>query len=181
LRLAGFTIIELIVAMVLLAAIAAIAISQIYKSRSRVYIAVLQADLKNLATAQETFFVSSDGYFGEDGESEYARSIEQLQFQPSEGVTIKLRSNQSGWTAQAEHGRLRDAKVGCAIYMGDVPSPYKPSVHEGMVECGSLTGQGNGGGDDRGNRRDRGDRRDRRDDRGRGPPTSVTQAAPPLR
>jgi len=165
------------VAMVLLAAIAVIAISQIYTSRSRIYIAVLEADLKNLATAQETYFVSADGYFGEDGESEYARNIEQLQFHPSEGVTVKLRSNRTGWTAQAAHERLKDAKVGCAIYMGDVRSPYKPSVHEGMVACGSLTGQGNGGGDDRGNRRDRGDPGNGRDNRGRGPRTSAIQAA----
>jgi prepilin-type N-terminal cleavage/methylation domain-containing protein len=174
---AAFTIIELIVAMVLLAAIAVIAISQIYTSRSRIYIAVLEADLKNLATSQETYFVSADGYYGENGESEYARSIEQLQFQPSDGVTVKLRSNRTGWTAQAEHERLKDAKVGCAIYMGDVPSPYKPALHEGIVACGSLTGQGNAGGDDRGNRRDRRDRGNGRDDRGRGPRTAATQTA----
>lgn len=85
------------------------------------YYATMKADLRNLVTAQETFFADSGRYvrslaeFGETG------------YQSSSGVTVELTvPGDTGWLASARHSSLTN--VSCRLWIGmgsDAPDDYE--------------------------------------------------------
>jgi type IV pilus assembly protein PilA len=58
----GFTLIELMIVIAIIGILAAIAIPQFSAYRARSYNAAAEADIRNLATAQEAYFVDNQGY-----------------------------------------------------------------------------------------------------------------------
>ena len=58
----GFTLIELMIVIAIIGILAAIAIPQFNSYRKRSYDAAAQSDLKNMATAQEAYFVDNFTY-----------------------------------------------------------------------------------------------------------------------
>jgi type IV pilus assembly protein PilA len=60
----GFTLIELMIVVAIIGILAAIAIPQFSSYRQRAYDAAAKSQLKNLATAQEDYYVENDTYLG---------------------------------------------------------------------------------------------------------------------
>jgi type IV pilus assembly protein PilA len=58
----GFTLIELMIVIAIIGILAAIAIPQFSAYRTRSYNSAAQSDLRNMATAQEAFFVDNQRY-----------------------------------------------------------------------------------------------------------------------
>jgi prepilin-type N-terminal cleavage/methylation domain-containing protein len=58
----GFTLIELMIVIAIIGILAAIAIPQFSAYRTRSYNSAAQSDLRNLATAQEAYFVDENTY-----------------------------------------------------------------------------------------------------------------------
>lgn len=58
----GFTLIELMIVIAIIGILAAIAIPQFSAYRQRAYNSAAQSDLKNLATAQEAYYVDNQSY-----------------------------------------------------------------------------------------------------------------------
>ena len=58
----GFTLIELLVVIIIIGILAAIAIPVFLNQRQKGWDAAVQSDLKNAATAQETFLTENDAY-----------------------------------------------------------------------------------------------------------------------
>jgi len=100
----GFTIIELLAVVVIIAVLATIAIAKFGDSKRRAYIAAMKSDLHNLAMIAETRFSSENSY------------ANMTPPQGSAGVTLTFSGTATGWTATATHTALPG--FNCAISSG---------------------------------------------------------------
>jgi type IV pilus assembly protein PilA len=71
----GFTLIELLVVVAIIGILAAIAIPQFSAYRQKGYDSSAKADMRNIATAEEAYFVDSQQYINTDCNSETAPTV----------------------------------------------------------------------------------------------------------
>ena len=79
---AGFTLIELLVVVVIIGILASIAIPSSYNQREKAWDAAVESDLRNAATAQETFLTAVG-----PGDSRHRRGADGVGFRPSPART----------------------------------------------------------------------------------------------
>lgn len=125
----GFTLVEMMVVLTLIGILSAIATVTLWSSSSRAYETAMLSDLRNVATAQETYIEQT---FAETGTATYANRISQLNVNLSNGVTIRMRANGKGWSARATHERVRGTR--CSVYRGSI-RPFPPATEEGRIDC----------------------------------------------
>lgn len=123
-RRAAFTLIEVMVVVVILAILAAMAIPRFKNTKGKGHSAALRTDLRNLATAEESFFYSN---------GHYSTALDSLNFRGSPGVvvTISEASNQ-GWSASVTHPESYPLK--CALFEGTA-APLPPASAESQITC----------------------------------------------
>jgi prepilin-type N-terminal cleavage/methylation domain-containing protein len=139
----GVTLIELLVGIVLASILIAIASASAVRARGAAFVAVLASDLEALIRAEEMYFATSGGYFGDDPNDDnpptYTGRLRRLEFTASPDVRIRIRANRRGWSARAEHTRRSD-RFYCAVFVGKV-RPYEPAEEEGRIECEPRRGR----------------------------------------
>ena len=100
-RRTGFTLIELILVMVVIAILSGIAIAKFLRTKESAYVASMQADLRNFALYEQNYLMDSKGsYFSGNGSAQG--------FAATPGVTISataLDGPPPTWSAVASHNR----------------------------------------------------------------------------
>lgn len=120
----GFTLVELLLVMVVLGVLATIVIPKFAETREKAFVSSMKADLRNLATAQESYY--------SNGSYRYEASLSALGFEESEGVSISVgEATSTGWSAWATH---TSTSWTCAIYTGDADL-VAPATVSGVVAC----------------------------------------------
>ncbi len=117
----GFTLIELMMILITLAAIAAIAVPKIQALLDRGHVTTMTADLRKLVTAEEEYFLEHDTY---------TASTMLAGMVPSPDVTITIGNvGPSGWEAEATHAK---SKTTCRVASGD---RARSAATEGVPTC----------------------------------------------
>jgi prepilin-type N-terminal cleavage/methylation domain-containing protein len=123
-RRAGFTLIEVMVVVVILAILAAMAIPRFKNTKGKGHSAALRTDLRNLATAEESFFYSN---------GHYSTALDSLNFRGSPGVIVTIaEATNQGWSASVTHPESYPLK--CALFEGPV-APLAPATFESQITC----------------------------------------------
>ena len=121
---AGFTLIELLVVVVIIGVLASIAIPRYALTKGRANIARVKSDLRNLETAQESYFYEN---------SMYSTTVAALRVNTSPGVSITVvAADSTGWSATAVHATTNP--VTCAVFYGQA-APVAPATQEGQIAC----------------------------------------------
>jgi type IV pilus assembly protein PilA len=124
----GFTLIELLIVVVIIGLLAALAIPKFANTKEKAIVSSMRSDLRNLATAQEGFWVENRVYYGG-----VIPNLPTFQFQPTAGVTITIVSaTDAGWSARATAAPLTTQQ--CVIFYGVAP-PIPPATVDAGVAC----------------------------------------------
>ncbi|HEX2780494.1 MAG TPA: prepilin-type N-terminal cleavage/methylation domain-containing protein [Gemmatimonadaceae bacterium] len=123
-RRAGFTLVELLVVVVVLGILAAMAIPKFKNTKGKANAAALRTDLRNLATAEESFFYSNN---------HYTAALDSLKFRGSPGVVILIpEASPAGWSATVTHPQAWPLR--CSLFMANA-APLAPATAEGLITC----------------------------------------------
>ncbi len=129
----GFTLIELVIVLVVIGALAAIAIPRYSGSKDKAYVAAMKADLHTLAIYEEQFAADNHGqYFG--GVATESNALNG--FKPSKDVTVTviafniLGSQLADWTAVARHGQTPQS---CELRAGVVTCTSTNNLTTGLI------------------------------------------------
>ncbi len=104
----GFTLIELLVVIAIIGILAAIAIPQFATYRKRGYGSQVKSDLRNVATAEEAYFVNANAYLSKSS----AITISDLPgYNKSADVTVTAAKGTSTFLLTATHSKCLAANV----------------------------------------------------------------------
>ena len=119
----GFTLIELLIVVVIIGILAAIAIPKFGSTKEKAYIASMKADLRNLVTAEESYFADN---------VTYTSTIGNLAYSQSAGNTVSVTAaNGTGWAATSKNNGTTTT---CGIYVGSATAPIT-GQNEGEPKC----------------------------------------------
>jgi len=122
----GFTLIEMLIVLVIIGLLAAIAIPKFGSTKEKAYVASMKSDLRNLMTAEESFYTDSLQYTDQT-DCANPPAAGAVAWCPSTGNTLQqislAKGQKSGWTAQLSNAHT---PVTCAIYVGQA-TPLKPA------------------------------------------------------
>jgi prepilin-type N-terminal cleavage/methylation domain-containing protein len=123
----GFTLIELLIVVVIIGILATIAIPKFAATKEKAVVAKMKGDLRNLATAQESYITDNASY--------YLGPVPTpaLVYNPSSGILVTITAVvPGGWAATATAPGL--SSITCGLFVGAAP-PAPPAVTEGQVRC----------------------------------------------
>jgi prepilin-type N-terminal cleavage/methylation domain-containing protein len=119
----GFTLIELLIVVVIIGILAAIAIPKFGSTKEKAYIASMKADLRNLVTAEESYFADN---------VTYTSTIANLAYSQSAGNTVTIgAATGTGWSATAKNNATTKT---CGIFVGSATPPITGQT-EGAPVC----------------------------------------------
>ena len=94
----GFTLIEIVIVIAIIGILAAIAIPQFSEYRRQSYNTAAMSDLKNAATAQESYYTENKVYA-----NSVNRLIQPLHLNKTPGVILEITGNENNYTIISRH------------------------------------------------------------------------------
>lgn len=133
----GVSLIEVIIALTVLALLLAVAVPRLQRARDRAQEALVSSDLERLSFLQEQHLAL--------GARQYARDLSVLRFTPSVGVDITVvAADERGWSARGTHAK--EPELHCAVFHSDVRSGHPwPAKVAGEINCGRRQRSSSGG------------------------------------
>jgi Tfp pilus assembly protein PilE len=110
---------------VIIGILAAIAIPKFANTKSKAYIAAMKSDLRNLVTAEESYFSDSAVYATD--------TTKGMKFKPSTGVGMPTIAIYAGaWLATNTHSQLTNFSCGIGV---NTTNPLVTSAGDGEPTC----------------------------------------------
>ena len=124
---AGFTLVELMITTAMVAILATLAVPLWHDMRERGFVAVMQADLRNLAVTQESFFFDNEYYASE------VNDLVNKGFVGSAAVQYAIsEATRTGWSATVSHPGTTQR---CYLFVG-FAAPVGSATRNGVIDCG---------------------------------------------
>jgi Tfp pilus assembly protein PilE len=121
-----FTLIEVVLMATIIGLLAMIAGPQVSHARERTYLSLMKSDLRNFATAEESYFYDFAVY------TAGAASLQQRGFRASQNVTLTVNeATTSGWSATVTNTLTLQQ---CYFYLGSA-APVGSATSEGLIAC----------------------------------------------
>ena len=120
----GFTLIELLMAIVIIGILVSVLIPRFANSREKAFVTAMKSDLRNLATAQESYYYDY---------SAYSSDVTLLAaFNATVGVSVTVNeASIGGWSASATS--INTTRQ-CFLFVGNA-APVGAATQEGQVSC----------------------------------------------
>ena len=120
----GFTLIELLMVIVIIGILVTVLIPRYSKARDRAYVAAMTSELRNLATAEESYYYD----YGL-----YAPSVGLLPaYSATSGTSVTVfEATRGGWSGSASSTKTSRR---CFVFYGTA-SPIGPTTQEGLAAC----------------------------------------------
>jgi prepilin-type N-terminal cleavage/methylation domain-containing protein len=129
----GFTLIEVVIASVVIGILAAVAVPRLTASKDKAYIAAMKADLHTIAIFEEQYAADNHGqYFSGTATSDTPLNG----FTPSKGVTMTLTafnilgSQLADWTATVKHSQTSES---CEMRAGEITCTTTNTLSVGVL------------------------------------------------
>ncbi len=122
------------VTMVIIGVLSGIATISVGAMREKAHYAAMRSDLRRLVSMEEAYWESTTSRRRGPRYGNLRQLQNTMNFATSPGVTIRIRANRTGWSAQTRHTSLGRRKR-CAMFMGTNIRPFRPAKNQGVLAC----------------------------------------------